>query len=96
VDSLLLASHACMRFFVAGRTDGQKTGWALQSHFIRATAINLFTIRSRAVLQFLLVLLKICMKRSLDKIAECLRWEEATNKWDGNRNVAGCFISDTH
>jgi hypothetical protein len=54
--SLLFASHAWMWFFVTGRTDGQKTGWALQSGFIRSTAIDLFAIWSRAILQVSLML----------------------------------------
>ena len=81
-----------MHFVVAGRTDGRKTGWALQSRFIRATAIDLFAIRSRAIFQLSLVLLKVCMEYCLEEIAESLRWKEATNEWDGNWNVAGCFI----
>jgi hypothetical protein len=94
MDSLLFATHACMCFFVAGRTNGRKTGRALQGRFVCATAIDLFAVRSCAILQLLLVLLEIFMKCGFDEILEGLGRKEATNEWDGNWNIASRFISN--
>ena len=85
-----------MRFFVAGRTDGRKTGRALQGRFICATTVDLFAIRSRTILQLVLVLLKIFMKCGLDEILESLGRKESTNEWNSNWNITSRFIANAY
>src|SRR6266511_5748718 len=66
LNSAFLTGEARMRFLIASRTYCRETRWTLQLCRLRLPSIDLLTIRSRAILVLLWVLVKVVSKRDFN------------------------------